>query len=108
VIHKESEEFESQVAKLKRYMEYDLVQAVALLGRMAQALDKYVQLQSATAGDAASAPPPPPPRRRRHENLRPQQRRRQLTQALADLKDRWTKPRSIGTTTSAGSSSRRT
>lgn len=46
VIHKESETFESQVAKLKRYLEHDMVQAVAALGRMAEALDKYTRLES--------------------------------------------------------------
>src|SRR5437870_6319966 len=40
VIHKETETFQSQVAKLKRYLEHDVVQAVAALGRMADALDK--------------------------------------------------------------------
>jgi hypothetical protein len=53
VIHKESETFESQVAKLKRYLEHDLVQAVAALGRMAEALDKYTQLQTAAPVEAA-------------------------------------------------------
>lgn len=55
IIHKEVEEFESQVAKLERFLEHDLVQAIALLGRMAESLDKYVQLQNATPTDAAAS-----------------------------------------------------
>ena len=54
VIHKESEEFEAQVAKLKRYLEHDLVQGVALLGRLAESLDKYVQLPSDGSHSASS------------------------------------------------------
>jgi chromosome segregation ATPase len=47
VIHKETEVFQSQIAKLKRYLEHDLVQAVAALGRMAESLDKYTRLEAA-------------------------------------------------------------
>lgn len=42
-IHKEVQEFQVQIAKLKGYVEHDLVQAMAALGRMAEALDKYTQ-----------------------------------------------------------------
>jgi hypothetical protein len=55
VIHKEVEEFESQVAKLERFFDFDLVQAIAQLGRMAESLDKYVQLQNAAPGDGTSS-----------------------------------------------------
>jgi hypothetical protein len=41
-MHKESEEFQVQVAKLKNYLESDLVKAVAALDRMTAALDRYV------------------------------------------------------------------
>jgi hypothetical protein len=57
VIHKESETFEAQVAKLKRYMEHDLVQAVAALGRMAEALDKYTRLETARPSESAGTSP---------------------------------------------------
>jgi len=53
VVHKEVEEFESQISKLERFLEFDVVQAIAQLGRMAESLDKYVQLQSATPSDGA-------------------------------------------------------
>lgn len=56
VIHKESETFESQIAKLKRYLEHDLVQAVAALGRMAEALDKYARLETAGPRESAAGP----------------------------------------------------
>jgi hypothetical protein len=55
VIHKETEVFQSQVAKLKRYMEHDLLQAIAALGRMADALDKYARLETAPTDSGSSA-----------------------------------------------------
>jgi hypothetical protein len=60
VIHKESEEFESQIGKLKRFLEYDLVQSIAALGRMIQSLDRYTQLQAAGSGESPAASPAPP------------------------------------------------
>jgi len=42
-MHKESEEFHAQTAKLKNYLESDLVKAVAELGRMIAALERYVE-----------------------------------------------------------------
>jgi hypothetical protein len=40
-MHKETEEFQSHVARLKRYLESDLVKAVAALDRMIAALEQY-------------------------------------------------------------------
>ena len=42
-MHKESEEFHVQIAKLKRYVESDLVRAIATIDRMTAALDRYVE-----------------------------------------------------------------
>jgi hypothetical protein len=42
-MHKETEEFDVQIAKLKRYLESDLVRAIATLDRMSAALDRYVE-----------------------------------------------------------------
>jgi hypothetical protein len=42
-MHKESEEFQVQIAKLKRYLESDLVRAFAALDRMSAALNRYAE-----------------------------------------------------------------
>ena len=42
-VRKEVDEFESQLAKLSRYLEHDVLQAVAALGRMSDALHRYVE-----------------------------------------------------------------
>jgi len=49
-IRKEVEEFQVQVAKLRSYVENDLVRVVATLGRMSAALDKYAQQTGSPAG----------------------------------------------------------
>ena len=54
-VRKEVEEFQVQVAKLQRYLETDFERALAVLDRMAQALDRYVQVQAPTSGESASA-----------------------------------------------------
>lgn len=51
-IHKEVEEFQVQVAKLRSYLDSDLVRAMATLGRMSDALAKYTQ---PSAGPAPAA-----------------------------------------------------
>jgi len=56
VIHKETEVFQSQLAKFKRYLEHDLLQAVAALGRMAESLDKYMRLETAGPTDSTASP----------------------------------------------------
>lgn len=55
-IRKEVEEFEVQTAKLKQFLESDFVKAPAALGRMADALDRYVQ----TGGGSATSQPESP------------------------------------------------
>ena len=58
VIHKETEMFQAQIAKLQRYLEHDLTQSTAALGRMAEALDRYTRLESAgPSEDAVSSAP---------------------------------------------------
>jgi hypothetical protein len=42
-MHKETEEFQMQVARLKQYLEYDLAKALATLDRITAALDRYTQ-----------------------------------------------------------------
>jgi chromosome segregation ATPase len=53
-IRKEVEEFQVQIAKLRGYLDSDLVRAMAALGRMSAALDRYTQ-QSASAGPPSAA-----------------------------------------------------
>jgi len=42
-MHKDLEDFQVQVARLKRYLESDLLRAIATLDRMLAALDRYAQ-----------------------------------------------------------------
>jgi hypothetical protein len=57
-IHKEVEEFQVQLARLQGYLDNDLVAAMASLGRMAAALEKYVHTAApAGAGPGAGAAP---------------------------------------------------
>jgi chromosome segregation ATPase len=58
VIHKETEVFQAQLAKLQRYLEHDLTQSIAALGRMAEALDRYIRLESAGTTAPAAGPVP--------------------------------------------------
>lgn len=55
VIRKEVEEFEVQTAKLKQFLESQFVQAPVALGRMADALDRYVQ-QGGSSANTSDAP----------------------------------------------------
>ncbi len=55
IVHKETDEFRVQVSKLRRYLESDFAQSLAALGRMAAALDRYVQQQP--QGSAAEEAP---------------------------------------------------
>jgi hypothetical protein len=41
-MHKESEEFQVQIARLKQFLETDIVRAIAALDRMIASLDRYV------------------------------------------------------------------
>ena len=43
-MHKETEEFQVQLARMKQYIETDLLRAVATLDRMIAALDRYVTI----------------------------------------------------------------
>ena len=54
-VRKEVEEFQVQVAKLQRYLETDLERALAALDRMAQSLDRYVQMQAPLGGNSSTA-----------------------------------------------------
>lgn len=56
VIHKETEVFQAQIAKLQRYLEHDLTQSIAALGRMAESLDRYTRLEAAGPSEAAANP----------------------------------------------------
>lgn len=62
-IRKEVEEFQVQVARLRSYLDSDLVRAMAALGRMSAALDRYTQqttrasLPGATGHEPESTPP---------------------------------------------------
>lgn len=49
-IRKEVEEFQVQIAKLRGYLDSDLVRAIGTLSRMAEALDKYTQQTSGATG----------------------------------------------------------
>jgi chromosome segregation ATPase len=49
-VRKEVEEFQTQVAKLQRYLETDLERAVAVLDRMSQSLEKYVEVAPPPSG----------------------------------------------------------
>jgi len=42
-LHKEFEEFQMQLARLKQYLEIDLAKAIAALDRIIAALDRYTQ-----------------------------------------------------------------
>lgn len=42
-IHKEVQDFQVQIAKLRSYVDGDLLRGLAALGRMAEALDRYAQ-----------------------------------------------------------------
>jgi hypothetical protein len=53
-IRKEVEDFEVQIAKLRQYLEGDLIRSIASLQRMTAALDEYVQK---TTGPDTAAPP---------------------------------------------------
>lgn len=59
-IRKEAEEFQVQIAKLRQFLESDLVRSIASLKRMSEALDKYVQ-KSVTAGGGSGGNPQPNP-----------------------------------------------
>lgn len=50
-IRKEVEEFEVQIARLRLYLEGDLIRSISALQRMSEALDQYAQR---TAGQGAS------------------------------------------------------
>ena len=47
VVHHQSEEFQSRLARLEHLVEYELPRGVAMLERMARALDKYVSRDGA-------------------------------------------------------------
>jgi len=55
-VRKEVEEFQVQVAKLQRYLETDFERAIAQLDRMAQSLEKYIEVSAPPSSD--SVPPP--------------------------------------------------
>jgi len=55
-IRKEVEEFQVQIAKLRQFLESDLVRSMASLKRMSEALDKYVQQSGAGGGTAEAGP----------------------------------------------------
>jgi hypothetical protein len=42
-MHKESEEFQTQIARFKQYLETDLVRAIAALDRITASLDRYAE-----------------------------------------------------------------
>lgn len=48
-MHKETEEFQVQIARLRHYLESDLTRAIATLDRMTAALDRYVEQGSREA-----------------------------------------------------------
>ena len=56
-IRKEVEEFQVQIAKLRQFLESDLVRSMASLKRMSEALDKYVQQTGAGSGATDAGPP---------------------------------------------------
>ena len=53
-IRKEVEEFQVQIAKLRQYLESDLVRSIASLKRMSEALEQYVQRTVGQGGDASA------------------------------------------------------
>ena len=53
-MHKAGADFHVQIAKLKHYLESDLLKAVATLERMSSALDRYAEQQSGKEGEGAS------------------------------------------------------
>ena len=59
-IRKEAEEFQVQIAKLRQFLESDLIRSIASLKRMSEALDKYVQKSAATGGGSGSGEEPRP------------------------------------------------
>ncbi|MFN0019836.1 MAG: hypothetical protein ACKVP0_16385 [Pirellulaceae bacterium] len=58
-IRKEVEEFQVQIAKLRQYLESDLVRSIASLKRMSEALDQYVQRTVGQGGGAPASNPLP-------------------------------------------------
>lgn len=54
-IRKEVEEFEVQIARLRQFLEGDLIRSISALQRMSEALDQYAQK---TAGPAAGGNEP--------------------------------------------------
>jgi hypothetical protein len=56
-IRKEVEEFMVHVSKLRWYMESDFLRSIAQLERMAEALDRYVQMSAAPTDAPSSASP---------------------------------------------------
>ncbi len=54
-IHKEVNDFKTQLAKVKHYLESDFIQAVVALERMAQSLDKYVESPGPAAAKTSIA-----------------------------------------------------
>ena len=55
VVRHQSEEFQSRLARLEHIVEYELPRGVAMLERMARALDKYVNRDSAMVKRADQA-----------------------------------------------------
>ena len=53
-ICKEVEEFEVQIAKLRQYLEGDLIRSIASLQRMTAALDQYAQKTAPIEGSSSS------------------------------------------------------
>ena len=53
-IRKEVEEFQVQIAKLRQFLESDLVRSITSLKRMSEALEQYVQRTVGQGGDASA------------------------------------------------------
>ena len=56
-IRKEIEEFQVQIAKLRQFLESDLVRSITSLKQMSEALEKYVQAGAGSGGGAADPHP---------------------------------------------------
>ncbi len=54
-IRKEVEEFQVQIAKLRQFLESDLVRSITSLKRMSEALEQYVQRSVGQSGSEASS-----------------------------------------------------
>jgi hypothetical protein len=60
-IRKEVEEFQVQIAKLRQFLESDLVRSIAFLKRRSEALDQYVQRTVGQSGGGQDLHPSPLP-----------------------------------------------